>query len=388
MLWVLTILLGCLVAGAWVYCVLTVVAARLYRAVKPPPLTRAEPISILKPLHGLDEGLEENLRSFFEQDYPAFELLFAAREASDPALALVDRLRGDYPAVPVRTFVTGEPPDPNAKVWSLQTMMREAAHDLLVMSDSDIRVTPGMLRVIAAEFQDGETAVATCPYRAVAGPSLWSRLEAAGMNTEFWGGCLTARLVERGVRFAVGPTIAARRKVIEDIGGWRSLGRYLAEDFVLGQFAAARGYKVILSSYVVEHRIGAQAMRPNFAHRLRWNRSSRRSRPAGYVGQLFTHPLPLAALLVAVQPHWWPVFAITGLLRAAAAWEVSAGALQQPAGPGFAGLIPVQDFLSFAFWLAGFFGNTIVWRGRRYRLEAGGRFVLIGPACGQVRNHG
>lgn len=378
MLWMLTILLGCLVAGAWVYCVLTVVAARLYRAVQPPPLSRAEPISILKPLHGLDEGLEENLRSFFEQDYPAFELLFAAREASDPALALVERLRGDYPTVPVRTFVTGEPPYPNAKVWSLQTMMREAAHDLLVMSDSDIRVTPGMLRVIAAEFQDGKTAVATCPYRAVAGASLWSRLEAAGMNTEFWGGCLTARLVERGVRFAVGPTIAARRQVIDEIGGWQILSQYLAEDFVLGQFAAARGHKVILSSYVVEHCIGTQAMRPNFAHRLRWNRSSRRSRPAGYVGQLFTNPLPLAALFLAVQPYWWPVFAITVLLRAAAAAEVCSGVLKQRIGLRTVFLVVFQDFLSFVFWLAGFWGNTIVWRGRRYRLEADGRFLSIG----------
>lgn len=378
MLWVLTILLGCLVAGAWVYCVLTVVAARLYRAVHPPPLSRAEPISILKPLHGLDEGLEENLRSFFEQDYPAFELLFAAREASDPALALVERLRGDYPTVPVRTFVTGEPPYPNAKVWSLQTMMREAAHDLLVMSDSDIRVTAGMLRVIAAEFQDGKTAVATCPYRAVAGASLWSRLEAAGMNTEFWGGCLTARLVERGVRFAVGPTIAARRKVIEEIGGWQILSQYLAEDFVLGQFAAARSHKVILSSYVVEHRIGTQAMRPNFAHRLRWNRSSRRSRPAGYVGQLFINPLPLAALFLAVQPDWWPVFAVTVFLRAAAATEVCSGVLKERIGLRTVCLVVFQDFLSFGFWLAGFFGNTIVWRGRRYRLEADGRFLSIG----------
>lgn len=378
MSWLLTVLLGCLVAGAWAYCVLTAAAARRYRAARPPELVQAEPVSILKPLHGLDEGLEENLRSFFEQDYPAFELLFAAREASDPALALVERLRGSYPGVPVRTFVTGEPPYPNAKVWSLETMMREAAHDLLVMSDSDIRVTPGMLKVIAAEFQDAALGVATCPYRAVAGASLWSRLEAAGMNTEFWGGCLTARLVEGGVHFAVGPTIAARRRVIGEIGGWRTLSQFLAEDFVLGQFAAARGHGVILSSYVVEHRIGSQALGPNFAHRLRWNRSTRRSRPAGYVGQVFTNPLPPAALLVAVQPQWWPVLALTAVLRAISASEVSAGVLKQGIGPRNWWLIPAQDLLSFGFWLAGFFGNTIVWRGRRYRLERDGRFLLLG----------
>lgn len=377
MSWLFTVPLACLVAGSWVYCILTVIAARRYRAVRPPAGAPSEPISVLKPLHGLDEGLEENLRSFFEQDYPAFELLFAARHAGDPSLALVERLRGQYPHVPVRVFVTGEPPYPNAKVWSLETMMGQAAHDLLVMSDSDIRVTPSMLKTLAAEFSDPRLGVATCPYRAVAGASFWSRLEAAGMNTEFWGGCLAARLVEGGVHFAVGPTIAARRRVMEDIGGWKTLSQYLAEDFVLGQFASARGHGVILSSYVIEHRIGSQAWRSNFAHRLRWNRSTRRSRPAGYVGQVFTNPLPPATLLLLVQPHWWAVLAAAAVLRAWAAVEVAAGVLGVRPGLRFAGLVLVQDFFSFAFWLAGFFGNTIDWRGRRYHLLADGRFVPL-----------
>jgi ceramide glucosyltransferase len=371
------ILLGCLLTGSWVFCVLTVIAVRRYLAVIPPPLRQTEPISVLKPLDGLDEGLEENLRSFFEQDYPFFELLFAAREASDPAFAVVQRLSASYPNVPVRTFVTGEPPYPNAKVWSLALMMRAAAHDLLLMSDSDIRATPDMLRVIAAEFQDGQVGVATCPYRAVPGGSLWSLLEAIGMNTEFWGGALTARLVEGGVKFAVGPTIAARRTVIQDTGGWETLSQYLAEDFVLGQFAAARGHGVILSSYVIEHRIGTQALRPNFAHRLRWNRSTRRSRPAGYVGQIFTNPLPLAALLAAFRPETWPALAVTALLRSAAAAAVSEAVLHDPLCRRHWYLIPIQDLLSLAFWLAGFFGNTIVWRGRRYLLLPGGRFRLL-----------
>jgi len=280
--------------------------------------------------------------------------------------------------VPVRIFVTGEPPYPNAKVWSLQLMMREARHDLLVMSDSDIRVTPEMLRVIAAEFQDERLGVATCPYRAVPGASIWSTLEAIGMNTEFWGGALAARMVERGVKFAVGPTIAARRRVLEEIGGWERLSQYLAEDFVMGQFAAERGHGVILSSYVIEHRIGTQGLRANFAHRLRWNRSTRRSRPAGYAGQVFTNPIPLALLLVAVQPGWWwGALAATGVLRAAAAYAVCEEVLSDPLCRRKWWLIPVQDVLSFGFWLAGFFGRTIVWRGRRYKLEGDGRFRAV-----------
>lgn len=386
MSWIPTILLGCLLLGSWVFCVLTVIAAIRYRLVRPPSLLTCEPISILKPLHGLDEGLEENLRSFFSQDYPDYEILFAAREASDPALALVERLRLDYADIPVRVFVTGEPPYPNAKVYSLQKMMAEASHDLLVMSDSDIRVTQSMLRTLAAEFQDPNLGVATCPYRAVPGGSLWSVLEAIGMNTEFWGGAITARMVEGGVKFAVGPTIAARRAVVQAVGGWERLSQYLAEDFVLGQFASAAGYGVILSSYVIEHRIGTQALRPNFAHRLRWNRSTRRSRPAGYVGQIFTNPLPIAFVLLVLHPEAWPAALATCILRAAAAFVVSEVVLHDPLSRIWWPLILWQDLLSFVFWVAGFFGNTIIWRNRQYRLLSDGRFELIGyPSTDPVR---
>jgi ceramide glucosyltransferase len=217
--------------------------------------------------------------------------------------------------------------------------------------------------------------VATCPYRAVPGASFWSMLEAIGMNTEFWGGVLTARLVEGGVRFAIGPTIAARPGAIEAAGGWPRLAEYLAEDFVLGRFAAEAGFGVILSSYVIEHRIGAQDWRANFAHRLRWNRSTRRSRPAGYAGQIFTNPMPLALALAAVAPGLWWVIVPAAALRAWAAYEVSARTLHDALCRRRWWLIPLQDLLSFAFWFAGFFGNEIEWRGRRYRLLAGGRFA-------------
>lgn len=373
------LILSALVAGSWVYCLLQVIAARSYRAIHPAPAGQPEPISILKPLDGLDEGLEKNLRTFFEQDYECFEILFAAREDNDPGLQLAHRLSLDYPRTPTRFFITGAPPWPNAKVWSLQLMMREARHDLLVMSDSDIRVTPKMLEVVAAEFSDARLGVATCPYRAVSGPSFWSELEALGMNTEFWGGVFTARLVERGVHFAVGPTIAARRKVIDSVGGWDRLSRYLAEDFVLGQSAAEAGYGVILSSYVIEHRIGAQKLLPNFAHRLRWNRSTRRSRAAGYVGQVFTNPLPLALILVAFIPQSWPVLALTVLLRAWAAYEVASRTLGQRLNVRSWTLLPLQDLIGFLLWIAGFQGNTILWRGREYRLLSDGRFELLRP---------
>jgi ceramide glucosyltransferase len=370
---VLALPLLALVVGSLVYCVLTILAAVRYRAVRPPELRGATPISVLKPLAGLDDGLEANLRTFFEQSYPHFEILFAVRSPEDPAIAVVERLRRRYPGVPSRLIVVGEPPYPNAKVYSLDRMLAAAEHDLLVMADSDIRVTPDMLSTIAAEFHAERLGLATCPYRAVPGRSFWSTLEAIGLNTEFIGGVLVARMLD-GMKFALGPTIALRRRTIERIGGFDAVKDYLAEDFVMGKLAAERGDDVILSSYVIEHAIGAQPFAANMRHRLRWNRSTRRSRPWGYIGQVFTNPLPPALILCAVKPEWWPVLAVTALFRAAAGWATAGHVLRDPLTRRLWWLTPLQDIASFLVWMAGFFGNTIVWRGRKYYLRRDGRF--------------
>ncbi len=364
-----------------VYCVLTVVAAVRYRAVRPAEPAEWPPISVLKPLAGVDDGLEENLRTFFEQQYPAFEILFAVREAADPAVAVVERLRTRYPAVEARLIVTGESPFPNAKVFSLDLMLAASRFELVVMSDSDIRVTPDMLRVMASEFADPGVGMITCPYRAVPGRSVWSTLEALGLNTEFLGGVLVARMLD-GMKFALGPTIAARRQVLAGIGGFDAVKDYLAEDFVMGNLAAERGFGVILSSYAIEHRIGSQGFGANLRHRLRWCRSTRRSRPWGYVGQLFTNPLPLALALGVARPEWWPVVLAAVVLRAAAGWAAAGHVLRDPLTRRLWWLTPLQDLASFAMWVAGFFGNTIQWRGRVYYLLPDGRFELVAaPTC-------
>jgi ceramide glucosyltransferase len=194
------------------------------------------------------------------------------------------------------------------------------------------------------------------------------------MNTDFLAGILVARMLE-GMRFAVGPTIAARRRVLESIGGFDRLKDFLAEDFVMGKFAAEAGHGVSLSSYVIEHHIGSsEDFRHNAAHRIRWTRSTRRSRRAGYLGQLFTMPLPLAILVTIWNSLWWPVLPVTLAIRGVAAWTVAE--LVLGARINWL-LLPIEDIAGFCFWIAGFFGNTIMWRGRRYRLESDGRFSLI-----------
>ncbi len=379
----MTALVIALAAGALVCSVLVVLAARSYRRQWDRRFRLSDRqeclshISILKPLAGVDEGLEDNLRSFFRQDYPEFEILCAVREAGDPAVAVFEKLRFEHPDVPARLIVTGEPPYANAKVFSLDRMLAAASHDVLVMSDSDMCAEPHMLRQVAAEFQDERLGLATCPYRAVPGRSFWSVLEAIYMNTEFLAGVLVARMVE-GVKFALGPTIVARRATLEALGGFERFKEYLAEDFVMGKLAAEAGWGVILSSCLVEHRIGSQPLAVNLRHRLRWARSTRRSRPLGYLGQVFLNPLPLALVVLAAKPAWWPLALAMAVSRAAAAWAVAGWVLRDPLTARRWYLVPLQDLASFAIWLAGFFGNTITWRGRRYYLHRDGRFELVG----------
>ena len=380
----LVALLVLLLVGSWVYCVLTAVAGRRYLAISPPPLTDPPPISVLKPLCGQDDHLEENLRSFFTQDYLDYEILFAVDRMDDPAVAIVDKVRRDFPQGPkVHLIETGDPTVPNRKAHSLGRLVPRARHSILVMSDSDVHVPPDLLRRVAAEFQDPNVGVVTCPYRAVPGQGFWSRLEAIGMNTEFLAGVLVAWLVGE-MNFALGPTLAARREVIEAMGGFGDLGNYLAEDFEIGNRAPRLGYRVVLSSCVIEHRIGSQTLSENLQHRLRWARSTRRSRPVGYWGQIFTNPLPLALLLWLAVPRLWPLLAITVFFRALAAWSTAGWVLHDPLTGRRWWLVPFQDLISVFVWIAGLFGNTINWRGRRYKLLRDGRFQFAGNELGKT----
>ncbi len=366
-----------LLIGSWIYCVLTWVAVRRYLAISPSALCAPPPISVLKPLCGQDDRLEENLRSFFTQDYPDYEILFAVHGLADPAAGIVDRVSREFPQGPrVHLVETGPPNVPNGKAHSLGRLVAQAEHRILVMSDSDVCVPPDLLRCVAAELQDPGVGVVTCPYRAVAGLGFWSRLEAIGMNTEFLGGVLVKWLVGE-MDFALGPTLAARREVIEGMGGFDELGHYLAEDFEIGNRTPQQGYRVLLSSCVIEHRIGSQTLVGNLRHRLRWARSTRRSRPLGYWGQIFTNPLPLALLLWLAVPRLWPVLAVTAIFRALAAWSTADRVLHDPLTRQRWWLIPIQDAMSMLVWVAGFFGRTIDWRGRRYNLLPGGRFQFL-----------
>lgn len=367
---------ACLVvaAGGIIFFLLVLAAVWRFRREAARVQDFTPPISVLKPLAGLEEDLERNLRTFFEQDYPDYQILFAVREPDDAAAAVVERLIAEHPGRDAELIVAGEPPFPNAKVWSLVRMAARARHEILVISDSDIRATPDYLRGIAADFADPRVGVSCCPYRAIPGPGLWSRLEALTINNEFWSGVLVARMLE-GMRFAVGPTMALRRSYLEKAGGFRAAGEYLAEDFVLGQWAERHGYKAVLSRHVVDHHIGGALFAPNLRHRIRWARSTRRSRRLGYLGQIFTNPLPFALPLLATPAAPLGIVAIA--LRGLVAAVVAAGLLRDPLAKRQWWLLPAADIASLVVWALGLFGDTVEWRGRRYRLSRDGRFEAV-----------
>ena len=331
--------------------------------------------SVLRPLRGNLPGLAGNLSDGFALGRERHELLFAAEDSDDGGLRLARSMAERLARVRWKAIVSGEPAFPNAKVHSLAAMTEASEGDVLVVLDSDVRAGPGLLGVLAREFRDPAVGVVTCPYRAVAGRSPWSRLEALGMNTEFWGGVLTARLLFP-MDFAVGPAMAVRRSCLDGIGGWSRVAEHLAEDFEVGRLACAAGWEVRLAAHVVEHRIGSAGLRENWAHRVRWRRSTKRSRPVAYWGEVFTNPLPWALALVALVPGrpWaWAVLALCGLLRAATAQAVSGKVLDNRLSLGQLALLPVQDALSAATWVAGAFGRSIRWGDRTFDLLPDGR---------------
>ncbi len=362
LLWLIP-LIG-LVGSSVVYCVIAMIAAADYRRSGCSRMREFPAVSVLRPMAGDQDNTEAGLRSVFEQDYPDFEVIMGAASSDDAAVGIARRLMAEYPNRPSRLIFTGQSPHPNRKVWQLRAMWEEARHETIVMADSDIAWTADCLKTVVSELAPEGVGLVTCPYRAVAGPSIWSRLEALGLNVDFISGMLTARLLI-GMDYAIGCTIATRRSDIDAIGGLRAVQQYLSEDFVIGNRMHGIGRKVILSRSVIEHYIGNDSMRGNWRHRLRWARGSRRSRPLGYLGEIFTRPTVPAIALWMLAPDWRMLAALALLMRLAVAWTAAVQVLGDSGMNKRWWMLPLEDVSSFATWVLGFFGNTLTWRGHR-----------------------
>lgn len=331
------------------------------------------PVTILKPLKGTDPEMYESFRSQCLQNYPEYEIVFGVSEPDDPAIALVERLKAEFPQRAIRLVICRENLGANTKVSNLIQMLREARYDRLVVSDSDIRVPTDYLRRVVAPLADPKVGLVTCLYRGVASLSLWSRLESLAISTDFAPGVLAARQIE-GVKFGLGATMVFRRRDLQAIGGFESLADYLADDYQLGQRISALGLKVEIPGIVVETFLPGYTLGGFLTHQLRWARTIRDSRFAGYVGMGITYGLPWAilALIFARGAAWaWGLLAVTALTRVAVAFSVSKGVLQDRNVPRGLRLLPLRDVIAVIVWLVSFAGHTVIWRGERFRLQKG-----------------
>jgi ceramide glucosyltransferase len=339
------------------------------------------PVSVLKPVHGLEARLKENIESFFRQDYPRYEVLFAADEADDPALAVVREVCARYPQIPSRILVTGRPPWPNPPAYSFHCMTEVAAHEILVTSDSDVEVSPRYLREVVPPLLDPKVGMVTCLYRGKNAGGFWSGLDAVGMSVEMTAGVLVANLLE-GMKFGLGPTIAVRRDSVASIGGYRVLGEYFSNDFVIGNFIEKAGYQVVLSGHVIDHVVPPMSFRRMWERQVRWAKGTAYSRPKGHLGTglIFAMPYGILGLLSAGlmgRPLLGVLLLGVALVnRLVEAWVVGWGVVRDPRAQRSPWLYPVRDILGFLVWCASYLSRRAVWRDNRYELLAGGRIVL------------
>lgn len=370
-----------------IYCLMVVVAALRFglrkRREERAPTEFFPPVSVLKPLHGTELGMERNIESFFEQDYPQFELLFCARHDSDAGLELARRVGQRYPHVDAKYLTCGEPTPEfhNAKVFSLARLDAAAKHDLFVTSDADVRVKRDYLRRMVQNLKSPQMGLASCVYLGTthtgSAAGFSSQLDAVGKSVEMTSGVFVADMLE-GTKFALGASMAVRKQSFRDAGGFDDLGQFYADDFVLGSRLAAKGIGVQMATHVVRLMVEDTPFALSFRNQLRWMQSTRRSRPWGHLGSGLTFALPfglLGLLWGLLSGH-----ALVGVLWLAVMvvnrW-LQAGVILRAMGDedwlrGTA-IYPVRDLLGSILWLASYGGERFYYRGKVYRLKHGGR---------------
>jgi ceramide glucosyltransferase len=332
------------------------------------------PVSILKPLKGIDPEIYESFRSHCLQDYSQYEIIFGVSDPNDPAVESVRQLQREFPQREIRLVVCSKMLGANVKVSNLAQMLPAARYEHLIVNDSDIRVQPDYLRQIMARLANERVGMATCLYRGEPTATLGSRLESLGISTDFCAGVLVARQLEGGIRFGLGSTLAFRRTDLERIGGFESFVDYLADDYELGRRIANLGLSVELSDVVVVTHLPAYTLREFFAHQLRWARGVRGSRPGGYVGLVFTFGFLWSSLVViaAGGAAWaWLLLASAFALRFAVAVVMGRNVLHDRNLLRNLGLIPFRDLIAVGVWIVSFGGQTVTWRGDRFQMRDG-----------------
>jgi ceramide glucosyltransferase len=335
-------------------------------------------VSLLKPLHGLESQLEENLESFFNQDYPQFEVLFAVDLAEDAAADVARRVMARHPERPSRIIVNGEPPWPNPPAWSFFCMAKEARGEILVTSDSDVIVDSNYLRQVVPPLLHEKTGMLTCVYRGLNTGGFWSLMDAIGMSVEMTAGVAIANWME-GMKFGLGPTIVVRRDALEAIGGYEAIGDYFSNDFVIGSFIAAKGFDVALSRHIIAHVVPPMTFKRMWQRQVRWAAGTRRSRPRGHFGTGLVYAVPygllalVAGLLLGHGAVGAAVLVWSVLNRCIESLAIGWGITRDPVCLRRPWLYAARDLLGFAVWCASYVSGKITWRAGLFELVADGR---------------
>jgi ceramide glucosyltransferase len=356
------------------YIAATFAALRFFRRERRRKLrSYSPPVSLLKPVRGVDFASYENYSSFCCQDYPDYEILFAVNDAADEAVPLIHRLIAEFPSRRIRLLVGAENLGANRKVNKLARLFREAQHEILALTDGDVRVGPNYLREVVAPFIEESTGAVTSFYRGIAEKNLGAELEAIGASSDFFAGVLMAELSE-GMNFALGASIVSTKRWLAKIGGFESLAGVLADDYELGVRIARAGGRVLLSREPVWTVYHAQTAKSFWKHQLRWARTVRLCRPLSYFGLIFTLGLPWAALAALVAPtrSIAAAYLLAYLvLRHVMAWAVGIWGVGDEVLRRFLWLVPLRDALYSAVWLASFASNRITWGGEEFTIRKG-----------------
>jgi ceramide glucosyltransferase len=340
----------------------------------------APDVTILKPVKGVDQRMYAGLVSHCQQEYVGnFEIVFGVSSLDDPAVGEIERLRAEFPDCAIRLVECRERLGTSGKVSNLVQMLREARYEHVLINDSDIRVSPHYLTRVMQCFADNTVGMVTAPYigrtaDGGAAMTVWSRLEALGISTDFFPGVLTARRLEGGIRFGLGSTLATSKAVLAKAGGLEPLAEYLADDYEMGARIAEAGYRVELCSEVVETTVPEYHFRGFREHQLRWARSTRDSRKLGYVGLGITYALPWAMMTCVASGFalWsFSLLSVVALARVAVALSVGVGVLRDVQVLRDLWLLPLRDFFGLWFWAWSFAGDTVVWRGELFALRDG-----------------
>jgi ceramide glucosyltransferase len=335
-------------------------------------------VSLLKPLHGVEPQLEENLESFFTQQYPEFEVLFAVDEEDDAAIAVARRVMERHPERASRIVVNGEPPWPNPPAYSFYRMAEVARGEILVTSDSDVIVAEDYLRQVVPPLLHEKTGLLTCVYRGLNRGGFWSRMDAIGMSVEMTAGVVIANWME-GMKFGLGPTIVVRRDALTAIGGYKAIGEYFSNDFVIGKFVADQGFDVAISRHIISHVVPPMTFKRMWQRQVRWAAGTRRSRPLGHLGSGLVYAVPygLLALLAGIGlGHVAMGAAVLGwsvvnrcIEAEAIGWGITRDreCLRRP------WMYAVRDLLGFTVWVASYISRKISWRDGRFELIEDGR---------------